>query len=265
MTGGGWLESGRAEQRAIAEGAGGADHRQREHGGDGHDAHAPVRRRGIVVEVRRPRPRAGRCSDDTGPARSRRHRAAGWPGVSAVGRDRDRRTAGDGCARRRAMRRRFRRRRLRGRRGRGAEIVAGAEARRRRRRRRRRRSAARVIAAEFGERVGLSDQAGKFGERIAAGSGVAAGARARQRFIRTIGSSGSGRPPFGPRLLSAPSPALNREPASTRGSLNEIYRISSGASTPSNAKPEARTVTIPCTKASRAIVVSGSFWIMKRK
>ena len=51
ITGGGWLDAGRAEQRAIAEGAGGADHRQRKHGGDRHDAHAPARRRDIVVEV----------------------------------------------------------------------------------------------------------------------------------------------------------------------------------------------------------------------
>ena len=41
----------RAEQSAIAEGAGGADHRQRKHGGDRHDAQAPARRRDIVVVV----------------------------------------------------------------------------------------------------------------------------------------------------------------------------------------------------------------------
>src|SRR5674476_972126 len=35
----------------MAEGAGGADHRQRKYGGDCHDAHAPFGGRDIVVEV----------------------------------------------------------------------------------------------------------------------------------------------------------------------------------------------------------------------
>ena len=43
------------------------------------------------------------------------------------------------------------------------------------------------------------------------------------------------------------------------------HRISLGASTPSSASPEARTVTTPCTKTSRAKLVCRSSWIMKRK
>jgi len=43
------------------------------------------------------------------------------------------------------------------------------------------------------------------------------------------------------------------------------YLISSGALTPSSASPAARIVTTPCTRARRAMVICGSFWIMKRK
>ena len=43
------------------------------------------------------------------------------------------------------------------------------------------------------------------------------------------------------------------------------YRISFGAPTPSNASPDARTVTTPCTRTRRAIVNCRSSWIMKRK
>ena len=43
------------------------------------------------------------------------------------------------------------------------------------------------------------------------------------------------------------------------------YRISFGASTPSSASPDERTVTTPCTSTSLATVVCRSFWIMKRK
>jgi len=44
-----------------------------------------------------------------------------------------------------------------------------------------------------------------------------------------------------------------------------LYRISSGASTPSSASPEASTATTPCTRTSRATVMCRSFCIMKRK
>ena len=37
--------------RAIAEGAGGADHGQREDRGDGDDAHAAARRRHVIVDI----------------------------------------------------------------------------------------------------------------------------------------------------------------------------------------------------------------------
>jgi hypothetical protein len=43
------------------------------------------------------------------------------------------------------------------------------------------------------------------------------------------------------------------------------YRISSGALTPKMAKPDARTETTPWTNASRALVISASLLIMKRK
>src|SRR6202044_3526228 len=43
------------------------------------------------------------------------------------------------------------------------------------------------------------------------------------------------------------------------------YRISFGASTPSSASPDERTVTTPCTSTRRATVICRSFWIMKRK
>ena len=76
------------------------------------------------------------------------------------------------------LRRRFRRQWLRPRRGAagGADQSAAG---------RRRGGAARVVATEFGERVGLSDQARKFGERIAGGTAVAAGvARGSGSFER---------------------------------------------------------------------------------
>src|SRR5665213_229521 len=92
-------------------------------------------------------------------------------------------------------------RRLRSGRGRASIIIIGAVNRRRRRRLRcgrrhrpsgggRRRGVARVVAAEFGERIVLSDQARQFGERIAARTGRGARRAARRRLIRTIRSLG---------------------------------------------------------------------------
>jgi hypothetical protein len=65
---------------------------------------------------------------------------------------------------------------------------------------------------------------------------------------------GFGRPPFGPRLLN--SPLIRSTRTQTNG---QVYRISSGALTPSSARPEAKIVTTPSTSASRAAVVSRSF------
>ena len=124
------------------------------------------------------------------------------------------------------------------------------------------RSAARAVAAEFGERIALPDQAREFGQRIVAGAGDSA-VRVARGVVRTIGSLDCCRPPFGPRFVR--SPATRSAGATQHVGRDKIYRISSGASTPSSASPEARTVTTPCTKASRAAVISGSFWIMKRK
>ena len=75
------------------------------------------------------------------------------------------------------------------------------------------------------------------------------------------------RPPFVPRIKSCSrlAPPAFRNTATPRDVRDPIYRISCGASTPSISSPEARTVAIPCTRASRAKVVSRSFWIMKRK
>ena len=121
-----------------------------------------------------------------------------------------------------------------GRRRRGAEIVVGAEFRRSRRRRargRRRSGTPRIVAAEFAERVGLSDQSGKFGERIATGSRCGGRRTSHQRFIRTIGLLGLVVRHSVPDCLSAPPP-LAREPASNAVRRMRITSLSSGASTP---------------------------------
>jgi len=69
--------------------------------------------------------------------------------------------------------------------------------------------------------------------------------------------AGFGRPPFVPQYSTRPCVGLIR---STRTRTNgRSYRISSGALTPSNARPEAKIVTIPSTSASRAAVVCRSF------
>ena len=70
------------------------------------------------------------------------------------------------------------------------------------------------------------------------------------------------------------SPVTELVPASTFMTAGDARQVqigltslthSSGALTPSKSRPEASTMTIPSTKASRAFVVSRSFWIMARK
>ncbi len=113
-------------------------------------------------------------------------------------------------------------------------------------------------AVTVGERIVLPDQPGQFGERIAAGTGSRRPHRrtTRGRFIRTIRSLGMVvRHSFPGYELARPSAAA----ASCARPANQNYRISSGASTPSSASPEARTVTIPCTKSEPR---HSRFWII---
>ena len=63
----------------------------------------------------------------------------------------------------------------------------------------------------------------------------------------------------------SPSSALGTSRTAHLERSSATYRISFGASTPSSASPDERTVTTPCTSTRRATVICRSFWIMKRK
>ena len=130
----------------------------------------------------------------------------------------------------------------------------------------RRRVRRRPSAGELRERIVLPDQSGQLGERIAAAGVVALARRAPgapRGIVRSVGSQ---------RIIvrhthsvSGTGAALGRFCNVPHSGTERDQRISSGASTPSKANPDARTMTTPCTRARRAIVICGSFWIMKRK
>ncbi len=110
------------------------------------------------------------------------------------------------------------------------------------------------------KRIRLADQAGKLGERIAA---VIVGGR-----LLTVGIA---RPVAVIAVVRHYEFRVRYDWGMERGcgdftsTDSSRYRISSGASTPNKANPEAITVKTPCTRASRDRVSSRSSWIMKRK
>ena len=124
--------------------------------------------------------------------------------------------------------------------------------------------AARSVAPELSKGIGLSYEASKLRERI-----IVRGPRvaAQRRFTCTERSLALFFRHSVPGYCARPVLLIAAGDQRRQKQIpkDETYRISSGALTPSNAKPEASTVTIPFTRASRAFVVSRSFWIMKRK
>src|ERR1700760_3908843 len=127
-----------------------------------------------------------------------------------------------------------------------------------------------------GERIVLSDQSSQFPQRIALGAcrrvlfvAVIVAARSSEWSTLISISHRGDAPPSGKLptrfykrtdCRQVPSHIPMRKPLPL---LN--YRISSGASTPKMAKPDARTETTPWTSANRAFVISASLFIMKRK
>ena len=125
------------------------------------------------------------------------------------------------------------------------------------------------------ERIVLPDQPCQLRKRIALGRAVGITAIMVGGGKRSVLISISHRDDASPSGQRQPAMSTNHderigpcqiphEPPSVRA-FAPAYRISVGAWTPRTAKPDARTETTPCTIARRALVISASLVIMKRK
>src|ERR1700743_1319931 len=132
-----------------------------------------------------------------------------------------------------------------------------------------------IGASHAAKRIGLTDQPREFGQRIAFAPGrrmliiavIVVVIGGKKSVLISIShrdhASPSGKPPTHPLLQTnrlLPD-TLTRAQTSPQGSaehaaLVPVYRISTGASTPRTASPDARTETTPWTSASRAFVIS---------
>ena len=125
-----------------------------------------------------------------------------------------------------------------------------------------------IVPAVLARRITLPDQPSELRERIVGciphcGIGVAArhGTTISKGTVSVIGHLT--RLDLGFTRYRSARPFDNN--CSFHAAEKGIHRISFGASTPSNASPEASTVKTPCTRTRRATVICRSFWIMKRK